>query len=174
MLYGIGSSYQVYTVNPATGSAVPVGAGFGAVPGNSYGMDFNPVPDRIRFYSDNDNNIRINPDTGLLAATDTNLAYAAGDVNAGKNPSVVGAGYTNSTNPAPPAVLTAGIQTTCVKRTTVQTGQHTLSASGEIMPRPIGKWKRKMRFSHTEFPILSTFPLPNRASILPRFPSPHP
>jgi hypothetical protein len=110
LLYGIGSSYQVYTVNPATGAAVAVGAGFGAVPGNSYGMDFNPVPDRIRFFSDNDNNIRIDPNTGLrIVPDDTNLAYAPGDPNAGKNPSVVGAGYTNSTNPAPANTTLYGI-----------------------------------------------------------------
>jgi hypothetical protein len=108
-LYGIGSSYQVYTVNPATGLALPVGAGFGAVAGNSYGMDFNPAADRIRFYSDNDNNVRIDPTTGLLAGTDANLAYAAADPNFGKNPSLVGAAYTNNTNPAPANTTLYGI-----------------------------------------------------------------
>ena len=34
--------------------------------------------------------------TGALAATDPNLAYAAGDSNAGTNPNVVGSAYTNS------------------------------------------------------------------------------
>src|SRR5882724_4663840 len=33
VLYGIGSSYQVYTVNPGTGVCTPVGAGFGFIPG---------------------------------------------------------------------------------------------------------------------------------------------
>src|SRR5215813_5618478 len=40
-LYGIGSSYQLYSIVPGTGVCTPVGAGFGFVPGNSYGMDFN-------------------------------------------------------------------------------------------------------------------------------------
>jgi len=115
-LYGIGTgtgtTFQVYTINPATGVAVPVGAGFPAIQGNSFGMDFNPVPDRIRFFSDIESpgtNVRIDPATGLVAATDTPLAYAAGDVNAGKNPNVVGAGYTNSTNPAPANTTLYGI-----------------------------------------------------------------
>ena len=38
----------------------------------------------------------LNPVTGALAATDPNLAYAAGDSNAGANPNVVGSAYTNS------------------------------------------------------------------------------
>jgi hypothetical protein len=113
VLYGIGSSFQVYTINttlgPTFGAATAVGAGFGSVPGNSYGMDFNPAVDKIRFYSDNDNNTRIDPVTGLNIGPDTNLAYKAGDPNAGKNPSVVGAAYTNNTNPAPATTTLFGI-----------------------------------------------------------------
>jgi hypothetical protein len=101
VLYGVGSSYQVYTINPATGVATPRPASFGPVQGNSFGMDLNPVTDLMRFYSDTDNNVRIDPNSGLVVDTDPNLAYAPGDPNAGKNPSVVGAGFTNSVNPLP-------------------------------------------------------------------------
>src|SRR5262245_32662712 len=55
VLYGIGSSYRLYTINPATGVATPAANSFGFVSGNSYGMDYNPVVNRIRLVSDNDN-----------------------------------------------------------------------------------------------------------------------
>jgi hypothetical protein len=108
-LYGIGSSYQLYSIVPGTGVCTPVGAGFGFVPGNSFGMDFNPVADRIRFFSDTEDSIRVDPNTGLLAATDTSLAYKAGDPKFGVNPNVVGAGYTNSVSPTPSATTLYGI-----------------------------------------------------------------
>jgi hypothetical protein len=72
-------------------------------------MDFNPTVDRIRFVSDTDDSIRVDPNTGLLAATDTSLAFKTGDANFGKNPNVVGAGYTNSVNPAPATTTLYGI-----------------------------------------------------------------
>ena len=51
----------------------------------------------------------MHPDTGALAATDTPLAFAATDVNAGNPPSVVGAAYTFAPfniAPTPPAPTT--------------------------------------------------------------------
>jgi hypothetical protein len=46
--------------------------------------------------SDADQNLRLNPNNGALAALDSPLAYAAGDLNAGANPNIVGAAYTNN------------------------------------------------------------------------------
>lgn len=96
-LYAIGSGNNLYTLDKTTGAATLVGSGLGfSLSGSSFGFDFNPVPDRIRLVSNTDVNLRLNPDTGTLAATDTPLAYAVGDPNEGKNPSVVGSAYTNS------------------------------------------------------------------------------
>ncbi|QDU29976.1 hypothetical protein ETAA8_50940 [Anatilimnocola aggregata] len=96
-LYGVSSAGSIYTIDPISGAATLVGAGFGFVPnGTSFGFDFNPVPDRIRFTSDNEQNLRLNPNTGALAITDGNLAYAVGDPNFGANPNIVGSAYTNS------------------------------------------------------------------------------
>jgi hypothetical protein len=67
-----------------------------ALAGASFGFDFNPTVDRIRVTSDAEQNLRLNPDTGAVAAVDTNLAYAAGDPGAGTNPSVAGSAYTNN------------------------------------------------------------------------------
>ena len=97
-LYGVSSQSRIYVIDPGTGAATAVGAGplTPALTGNAFGVDFNPVPDRIRVVSDAEQNLRLHPDTGAVAGTDTNLAYAMGDPNAGQNPNVVGAAYTNS------------------------------------------------------------------------------
>ncbi|HVE49218.1 MAG TPA: DUF4394 domain-containing protein [Casimicrobiaceae bacterium] len=96
-LYGVGNASLLYLINPITGAATQVGAtGQFAVNGTAFGFDFNPTVDRIRLTSNNDQNLRLNPDNGALAATDTLLAYAAADPNAAANPNVVGSAYTNN------------------------------------------------------------------------------
>jgi hypothetical protein len=108
LLYGLGSTNRLYTINRTTGVATQIGsAGAFTLDGTSFGFDFNPVVDRIRVTSDTGQNMRINPNTGTLAATDTNLAYAAGDPNAGATPRVVGSAYTNNFNGAVTTTLFA-------------------------------------------------------------------
>lgn len=74
VLYGIGSTSRVYTINTTTGAATQIG-GTGAftVNGTRFGVDFNPIPDRIRLVSDADQSLRINPNDGTLSGTDTSL-----------------------------------------------------------------------------------------------------
>jgi hypothetical protein len=115
-LYGIdvnGATTQLYTIDIFTGVAAPVGPGFpttvsGQPSGNyslssaTIGFDFNPrtLQDdgsvRIRVVASNGTNLRLNSDTGLVAAVDTPLDYPAGDPNAAATPSVDAAAYTNS------------------------------------------------------------------------------
>lgn len=64
------------------------------------GVDFNPVPDRMRLVNDLDQNLRINVDNGVTIS-DTALFYKAGDPNFGADPEIVDAGYTNSFLPSP-------------------------------------------------------------------------
>ena len=106
-LYLLGSTSRIYTLDQGTGVATQVGAGpfTPALSGTSFGFDFNPTVDRIRVISDANQNLRLNPDTGTVAATDTALAYAAGDANAGQNPNAVGAAYTNNAAGATTTVL---------------------------------------------------------------------
>jgi hypothetical protein len=101
--YTMGSSpntYKLYTINPATGAATAINSGTDTLAlGNTMeiGFDFNPTVDRIRVVSAQTGaNYRLNPSTGLVAATDNNLQWAAGDVNAGKNVRVSTVAYTNS------------------------------------------------------------------------------
>lgn len=88
-LYGLGSTNRLYTINTTTGAATQVGApGAFTLNGTAFGFDFNPTVDRIRVVSNTDQNLRLNPNDGSLAATDTSL-------NPG-GAGVVGAAYTNN------------------------------------------------------------------------------
>ncbi len=95
-LYALGSSGRLYTLSVPGGSAAQVGSGSIPLTGSRFGFDFNPTVDRIRVVSDQDQNLRLHPDTGAVAFTDTSLAFAAADANAGDNPTAVGAAYTNN------------------------------------------------------------------------------
>lgn len=97
ILYGLGSTSRLYSINTTTGAATQVGSsGAFTLSGTAFGFDFNPVPDRIRVVSTDTTNLRLNPNDGTLAGTDTPLAYAAGDSGAGLTPRVVGSAYTNN------------------------------------------------------------------------------
>jgi hypothetical protein len=106
---------QLYTVNTTTAAVTPVGAGFPTtvagvggydLSGNQrYGFDFNPVTlqagdgsIRIRLTSTNGVNLRLNSDTGLVAAVDTQLQYAVGDA-----PFADASAYINSSKARVPA-----------------------------------------------------------------------
>ena len=71
-LYGLGNSSRIYVIDPKTGAARAINATpfTPAISGTAYGFDFNPTVDRIRLVSSNGQNLRLNPETGLVAATD--------------------------------------------------------------------------------------------------------
>src|SRR4051812_22880574 len=72
-LYGIGSTSRVYIINPLTGTATAVGAaGAFTLNGTAFGVDFNPIPDRIRLVSNTEQNLRLNPNDGTRADVPTN------------------------------------------------------------------------------------------------------
>jgi hypothetical protein len=92
-LYGLGfnsgaGTVQLYNVSWRTGLATPIGAtgtfvgadGVTQVPvtGSSFGVDFDPVADRLRVVSDTLQNFRMNPNTG--AFVDGDLGGAPGSV----------------------------------------------------------------------------------------------
>lgn len=105
-LYAMGSFSRVYKIDPASGQATPVAGNFTpALNGSAFGMDFNPVVDRIRHVSNADQNLRLHPDTGAVVFNDGELRYAAGDVNAGANPNAVHAAYTNNFAGTPTTTL---------------------------------------------------------------------
>lgn len=70
-LYALGSSSTIYIINSSSGLATAVGAAFSTlITGTEFGFDFNPTVDRIRIVSNTGLNIRANPLTGEIAATD--------------------------------------------------------------------------------------------------------
>lgn len=108
MLYGLGNMGGIFTISLAQGEAratrvaglvdamgMPV-----MLAGSAFGIDFNPVPDRLRVVTDVRQNLRINVDTGLTI-TDGTLTYDSMDPNAGSMPRLVAAAYTNSFAPSP-------------------------------------------------------------------------
>jgi len=99
MLYGMGSLGGVYSLASASGTvtatlvstAVDIVAGTPIVlSGTSFGVDFNPVPDRLRIVSDAGQNLRINVDTGQ-----TNVDGAL-NVAGAPTLGVTAAAYTNN------------------------------------------------------------------------------
>lgn len=110
VLYGLSSSGQVVTINTVTGAASATAVAPLALNGNNFGFAFNPAVDLLRVTSNADQNLRINVDTGVVN-TDTTLAYAAGDPNAGANPTVTASAYTNQGNGIAPSTMLFNIDT---------------------------------------------------------------
>jgi hypothetical protein len=93
-LYVLGSTSRVYVVNTASGAAHALGNAFSpALAGGNFGLDVDPVADRIRLTSDGRQNLRLNPEDGQVAGQDGNLAYAEGDPGAGTTPSFAATAY---------------------------------------------------------------------------------
>jgi hypothetical protein len=83
-----GKATLVSTMNPR------FSGGFGML------ADFNPVVNALRVIGSNDQNLAVvnsanGANLGTVAAQ-TKLVYAVGDVNAGKDPEIVGGAYTNN------------------------------------------------------------------------------
>jgi trimeric autotransporter adhesin len=98
-LYALSSSNRLYVILIDSSRAIAIRVNRTnafTLNGASFGFDFNPTVDRIRLVSDADQDLRLNPNDGSVAGMDGTLAFAAGDPNAGQNPSVVGSAYTNS------------------------------------------------------------------------------
>lgn len=104
VLYALSAGGRLYALDTASGTLSPVGQGpAAALSGERLGFDFNPAADRIRVVSDSGQNQRLHPDTGAVVDADPSvpgvqidppLAYAPGDVHAGRAPQVAAAAYT--------------------------------------------------------------------------------
>lgn len=89
-LYGLGSTSRIYVINQNTGVARAINAMpfTPAIDGSIIGFDFNPTVDRIRLVTNNRQNLRLNPETGMVVATD-------GMINPG-DPAINAVAYTNN------------------------------------------------------------------------------
>lgn len=89
-LYGVSDQSRLYSINPMTGRAAAIASEpfTPAIDGELVGFDFNPTVDRIRLITENEQNLRLHPETGKVAFID-------GTVNPGDK-HLVAAAYTNS------------------------------------------------------------------------------
>lgn len=103
VLYAVSNAGRVYTLDTATGFLSSVSKGTVRMSGEDWGMDFNPVADRIRLVSNTGKNMRLHPDTGELVdfdakipgiQSDPDLSYSPNDIHASRVPQIVAAAYT--------------------------------------------------------------------------------
>lgn len=88
-IYTLATSGNLYSLNSSGGTFVASLVGNIATPviGSNFGIDFNPVPDRLRFVNDGDQNLRINPNN---AVTLVDGPISPNSLN------LIGSAYTNS------------------------------------------------------------------------------
>lgn len=111
VLYGLGTSKQLYSIDLATAQATAVGPvipAANAVTGTDWAFDFNPAIDRIRFVTSAAQNYVLNPANNAVTANNA-FAYAAGDAACGllacPTPAVVAVAYTNNRAATPSTAL---------------------------------------------------------------------
>ena len=105
-LWAVGDTSRLYTIDTATGAATEKAVLSVPLSGRRFGVDFNPVVDRLRIVSNTEQNLRVVPDTGVVTV-DMPLAYGPGKY-LGTNPGVKAIAYTNSQcGPADPMRTTA-------------------------------------------------------------------
>jgi hypothetical protein len=94
-LYGVGTDSRVYTIDTLTGAASAVGGAFTpGVSGEHFGLAFSGAQDRLRLSSvEGNQNLSLDPLTGAVASADPDLAFSAGDPNAGGNPAISAIAY---------------------------------------------------------------------------------
>ncbi|MBU0911495.1 MAG: DUF4394 domain-containing protein [Gammaproteobacteria bacterium] len=96
VLYALSDKGQLYSIDSSTGKVTATGPVLPAdtLKNGQFGFDFNPVADRIRVVNEHGQNLRLHPETAVLASVDPELKYADNDSNFGKKPAVVAAAYT--------------------------------------------------------------------------------
>jgi hypothetical protein len=91
-LYGVGDGGGVYTIDLTTAQATKVSQLSETLRGVRFGVDFNPVADRLRIVSDDGQNLRHNVNAGGTTTADPDLNYMTGVSTKG----VGGAAYVNN------------------------------------------------------------------------------
>lgn len=91
------SEGQIYTVNRTTGALTTVGSTFTLAGSTlrSAEMDFIPGTNEVRVISRSGQNARVNALTGALVQAGTNVAYVAGDPQAGNAPDFAAIAHRN-------------------------------------------------------------------------------
>lgn len=132
-LYGLGTTSRLYRIDAATGAAVAVGNAPTTPPivARVVGFDADPVADEMLVLTEADRNARIDPSDGTFISGSATLAYAAGDVNFGADPNVVGAAY-GSTVAGAATCYAIDVATQSLVRIGDEGGAPLGTASGEL------------------------------------------
>lgn len=97
VVYALGRMSHLYRLDPETGEASVVGQQFSTVlSGSFFGMDVDPVRDRIRIVDIAQENVRVQPITGALEMMDAMLTFAPTDTHAGVAPHLVECAHTKA------------------------------------------------------------------------------
>ncbi|AUD03334.1 DUF4394 domain-containing protein [Spirosoma pollinicola] len=90
-LYGVSNMSRLFVINTATGEARPLTTTpfTPAIAGSVVGLDFNPTVDRIRLVTNTGQDLRLNPETGTVAAVD-------GSINGISGAMIAEVAYTNN------------------------------------------------------------------------------
>ena len=96
-LYALGTTSRLYTLNTSNGAATAVAGAFAPpLNGFNFGFDFNPTIDRIRVVAETNKNTVLNPITGAVQLSATDLFFGPADPTFGVDPNVVNSAYTNN------------------------------------------------------------------------------
>jgi Domain of unknown function (DUF4394) len=91
LLYGVGNSGGIYTIDTESAVAIRVSQLTTPLNGTFFGVDFNPAADQLRIISDAGQNLRHNVNAGGTTMVDGLLNYMAGTTAIG----LTGSAYTN-------------------------------------------------------------------------------
>ena len=135
-LYGVSRSGGVYQLDPSNAQATKVSQLTVALEGTSFGVDFNPVADRLRIVSNTGQNLRHNVNTGGATVVDDLLDYPPATPANAVGPTatmVTGSAYTNN-DLAPATATTLYALDTMLDQIALQSPPNdgTLAATGKL------------------------------------------
>lgn len=88
LIYAVSSTSRIYTLDAKTGALTFKSALSTALSGSQFGVDFNPVADRLRLVSNTGQNLRVDVSTGA--------ATVDGPINGVAGAAITASAYTNS------------------------------------------------------------------------------
>jgi hypothetical protein len=133
-LYGLGNGGGVYTIDVTTAEAQFVNALTVPLMGTSFGVDFNPVADRLRIISDAGQNLAHNVNAGGVTVANSTLTYTAPPAAPVPATGVTGAAYTNNDLNQPATATTLFDVDTMMDQIAIQSppGNGVLAATGKL------------------------------------------
>jgi hypothetical protein len=133
-LYGVGNGGGVYTIDASTAQAQFVNALTVPLTGAQFGVDFNPVADRLRIISDTGQNLAHNVNAGGVTVANGVLTYTAPPAAPVAATGVTGAAYTNNDLNQPSTATTLFDADTTMDQIAIQSppGNGILAATGKL------------------------------------------